>query len=114
MPIIKKIWTSSYVLVAGGWSLLVLSLFYMVIDVWRVRAWTLPFVWIGTNALAIYLITNVADFWKLASRFVGGDVGNWLDGRWPGLSGLVTGLVCVLLCMAVGRLLYRRGIFLRL
>jgi predicted acyltransferase len=113
-PIIKKIWTSSYVLVAGGWSLMALSLFYLVIDVWRVRGWSMPFVWIGANALAIYLITNVADFWKLASRFVGGDVGVWLDARWQGLGGLVTGCVCVLLCMAVGRLLYRRGIFLRL
>ncbi len=113
-PVIKKIWTSSYVLVAGGWSLLLLSLFYLVIDVWRVRSWAMPLVWIGANALAIYLITNVADFWKLASRFVGGDVGTWLDARWTGLGGLVTGGVCVLLCMALGRLLYRRGIFLRL
>jgi predicted acyltransferase len=113
-PIIKKIWTSSYVLVAGGWSLLALSLFYLVIDVWKVRAWSMPFVWIGTNALTIYLITNIADFWKLASRLVGGDVGEWLDARWTGLSGLVTGCVCVGLCMAVGRFLYQRRIFLRL
>ena len=27
-PVIKNIWTSSYVLVAGGWSLLLLALFY--------------------------------------------------------------------------------------
>lgn len=113
-PIIKKIWTSSYVLVAGGWSMLLLSLFYLVIDVWRVRSWCLPFVWIGTNALAIYLITNVADFWKLSSRFVGGDVAAWLDSRWNGMGGLVLGLGSVLLCMAVGRFLYRRKIFLRL
>ena len=32
-PIIKNLWTSSFVLVAGGWSLLLLSLFYTVIDV---------------------------------------------------------------------------------
>jgi predicted acyltransferase len=113
-PVIKKIWTSSYVLVAGGWSMLALSLFYLVIDVWRVRSWSMPFVWIGTNALTIYLITNVADFWKLSSRLVGGDVGAWLDARWMGLSGLVTGCVCVGLCMAICRFLYKRRIFLRL
>ncbi len=113
-PIIKKIWTSSYVLVAGGWSLLLLSLFYLVIDVWKVRAWSLPFVWIGTNALTLYLITNVVDFWKLSSRFVGGDVGAWLDARAAGLSGLVTGAMCVALCMAICRFLYQRRIFLRL
>jgi predicted acyltransferase len=113
-PIIKKIWTSSYVLVAGGWSMLLLSLFYLVIDVWKVRAWSMPFVWIGTNALTLYLITNVVDVWKLATRLVGGDVGAWLDARWTGLSGLVTGCVCVALCMAVCRFLYQRRIFLRL
>ena len=32
-PIIKNIWTSSFVLVAGGWSLLLLAFFYGVIDV---------------------------------------------------------------------------------
>jgi predicted acyltransferase len=113
-PVIKKIWTSSYVLVAGGWSLLLLSLFYLVIDVWRLRSWSMPFVWIGANALTIYLATNVADFWKLASRLVGGDVGAWLDSLWPGLGGLVTGLVCVGLCTALAGFLYRRRIFLRL
>jgi predicted acyltransferase len=113
-PIIKKIWTSSYVLVAGGWSMVMLSAFYLVIDVWEVRSWSMPFVWIGCNALTLYLITNVADFWKLASRLVGGDVGDWLDARWTGLSGLVTGCVCVGLCMLVCGFLYRRKIFLRL
>jgi predicted acyltransferase len=113
-PIIKKIWTSSYVLVAGGWSMLLLSAFYLVIDVWKLRSWSMPFVWIGSNALTLYLITNVADFWKISSRLVGGDVGNWLDSRWMGLSGLVTGCVCVGLCMLVCGFLYRRKIFLRL
>src|SRR5262249_28067297 len=32
-PIIKNIWTSSFVLFAGGWSLLLLALFYWIIDV---------------------------------------------------------------------------------
>ena len=36
-PVIKNLWTSSFVLWAGGWSFLLLALFYMVIDVWRLR-----------------------------------------------------------------------------
>ena len=32
-PIIKNLWTSTFVLVAGGWSLLLLALFYTIIDV---------------------------------------------------------------------------------
>src|ERR1035438_4730828 len=43
-PVIKKLWTSSFVLVAGGFSALAMAAFYLVIDVWRVRARAAPFV----------------------------------------------------------------------
>jgi predicted acyltransferase len=70
-PIIKKIWTSSFVLVAGGYSCLALSVFYQIIDVWKIRAWTQPFLWIGNNALAIYMICNIVRFDRLAGRMIG-------------------------------------------
>ncbi len=73
-PIVKKIWTSSFVLVAGGYSVLLLGLFYLVLDIWQVRWWTTPFIWIGLNPLTIYLLRNVMDFNKLADRFVGGSL----------------------------------------
>jgi predicted acyltransferase len=113
-PIIKKIWTSSFVLLTGGLSALLLAVFYLVIDVWRVRAWAMPFVWMGTNALTIYLISNIVDFGKLSARFVGGDVGAWLEARHKGLAELVLALTSIVLCMAICRFLYRRQIFLRL
>src|SRR5204862_5778378 len=46
-PINKNLWSSSFVLFCAGWSLLLLSVFYLVIDVWRFRAWTLPLIVIG-------------------------------------------------------------------
>lgn len=55
MPIIKKTWTSSYALWAGGWSFLLLALFYLVIDVAGLRAWAFPFKVIGMNSIAAYL-----------------------------------------------------------
>ena len=55
-PVIKKIWTSSYVLLAGGYSAMIFGVFYMIIDVWRLRAWSTPFVWIGANAITIYML----------------------------------------------------------
>ena len=54
-PIIKSIWTSSYVLVTGGISTLLLGVFYQIIDVWGYRRWATPFVWVGANAILIYL-----------------------------------------------------------
>jgi predicted acyltransferase len=113
-PLIKKIWTSSFVLVAGGWSMLLLSGFYVVADIWKIRAWLRPFVWIGTNALAIYLFSNVVNFGSLSERFAGGQVAAGLNGAWPGLGDMVLALVSIALCMLLAGFLYRRKIFLRL
>jgi predicted acyltransferase len=55
-PIIKNRWTSTFVLFAGGWSLLLLALFYGVIDVLGFRRWCFPFVVIGANSIVAYMI----------------------------------------------------------
>jgi predicted acyltransferase len=113
-PIIKKIWTSSFVLVAGGCSALLLAGFYLVIDIWKIRSWAMPFAWIGANALTIYLLSNVVDFERLSQRLVGGEVSGWFDSIRAGLGGLVVLIVGLLICFALARFLYRRKIFLRL
>jgi predicted acyltransferase len=113
-PIIKKLWTSSFVLATGGLGALLLAGFYLVIDVWKVRTWAVPLTWIGANALTIYLLSNVVDFMALSQRFAGGDVAAWLDARWTGLGGLLLALTSVVLCLAICRFLYQRKIFLRL
>jgi predicted acyltransferase len=113
-PIIKRLWTSSYVLVAGGWSALLLAAFYYVIDVRGIRRWATPFIWIGGNALTIYLISNVIDFNALSARFVGGEVAAALDAAWAGLGRLTLALVGIALCVGLCGFLYRRKIFLRL
>jgi predicted acyltransferase len=65
-PIIKNIWTSSYVLYAGGWSLILLALFYLIIDVWGFRKWAFPFVVIGLNSITIYMLNSgILDFGQL-------------------------------------------------
>jgi predicted acyltransferase len=53
-PIIKKIWTSSFVVFAAGWSLILLSVFYLVIDVWKLKKWSFFFAVIGSNSIFIY------------------------------------------------------------
>ena len=73
-PIIKKIWTSSYVLVAGGYSALLLGIFYLIVDVWKMQKWAVPFVWIGMNPITIYMARNIVSFDSLAKRVVGGEL----------------------------------------
>ncbi len=113
-PVVKKLWTSSFVLLAGGWSLVLLGMFHQVIDVWGIRGWCGPFRWIGMNALTIYIASNLLgtrDGWQgIAARFVGGPVSVWLGdyGR-P-----VVALTGLGLMLGFARFLYRRGVFLRL
>lgn len=114
-PVIKKLWTSSFVLVAGGWSLVALGVFHQVVDVFRWRAWCAPFVWIGSNALFIYMASNLVEFEKLALRLSGGSVRNWIDAHTiAGLGGMTTAVISSLLCILLARVLYQRNIFIRL
>jgi predicted acyltransferase len=109
-PVIKKVWTSSYVLVAGGYSCLFLAVFYQVIEIWKYQKWAMPFVWIGVNPITIYLAHNLINFRTLAERFVGGPVkaslGNYGE--------LLVTLVAMSFTFLVVNFLYRRKIFLRL
>jgi len=113
-PIIKRIWTSSYILVSAGLSMWLLAFFYLLIDVYKRRTWCLPFVWIGSNAIALYLISRIVDFKGLADRFVGGDIGKYLNTHVAaGISGIATTSVAMLLILLLARWLYRRNIFIR-
>ena len=114
-PVIKAIWTSSFVLVAGGYSAILLGVMHQVIDVWGWRAWATIFVWIGANAITLYFINGVAGFEPFALRFVGGDVSAWLDRMiTPGTGLFVAHILGLVLAITLAGFLYRRRIFLRI
>jgi predicted acyltransferase len=71
-PIIKIIWTSSYVLYSGGWCLMLLALFYWIIDVKGYRKWTFFFVVIGMNPITIYFFDRFVGFEEIAGFFLSG------------------------------------------
>jgi len=80
LPVIKLLWTSSFVLITGGICCFLLATFYLIVDVWGYRRWAFPLTVIGMNALAIYMATNLFDFRVLANVFVGHllpRIGNW-------------------------------------
>jgi predicted acyltransferase len=54
-PINKNLWSSSFVLLTNGLSLLLLAIFYFIIDVQGYKKWTLFFRVIGMNSILIYL-----------------------------------------------------------
>ncbi len=113
-PVIKAIWTSSFVLVAAGYSAILLAVLHQVIDVWGWKAWATIFVWVGANAITLYFINGIAGFEPFALRFVGGDVSAWLDRMiTPGTGLFVAHILGLVLAIALAGFLYRRRIFLR-
>jgi predicted acyltransferase len=59
LPINKNMWTSSFAVFMGGWSLSLLGLFYWIIDVKGRRTWAKPFVIFGLNAIAVYVVAEL-------------------------------------------------------
>lgn len=112
-PIIKKIWSSSFVLLTAGLSALLLAIFYHLIEIKNHRDWCRPFVWIGMNAITIYLIVHFVKLEAIATCFTGGEIHAALEGIHHGLGELVTALLALGLAFLICRFLFQRKIFLR-
>ncbi len=84
-------------LYAGGWSLLLLCAFYLVIDVLRLRFLAFFFVVIGMNAIVVYMVTRVFDFRTITDIFVHG-LAKW-TGDWHDLIRAVAGFVILWLIL---------------
>jgi len=112
-PIVKAIWTSSFVLVTAGYSALALAAMHQIIDVWGWQRWATIFVWIGANAITLYFLNDVANFTTFASRFVGGDLASFLDRAvTQGAGGFVVQTLTLAVAVTLAGFLYRRKIFL--
>jgi len=61
-PINKSLWTSSYVVLTGGISLIFLATYYYVIDIKKHMTWTKPFIILGTNAIIVYVLSEIVSF----------------------------------------------------
>jgi len=108
-PIIKKAWTSTYNLHAGGLSFMLLALFYLVIDIWKIRKWFFYFKVIGMNAITVYMGTHIIDFGFTVKGLLGGLTMYMED--WGPVLISIGYLAIVWICLYV---LYRNKIFLRI
>jgi predicted acyltransferase len=109
-PVIKKLWTSSYVLVAGGYSMMLLGAFYGLIDVKGWRWWAWAWVWIGGNAILLYMGRHLVRWEALSESLVGGPVSDAAAPWGP----VIVPAVALLLNVLLARFLYKRGVFLRI
>lgn len=108
-PINKNLWTSSFVLHVGGWSLILLAVFYYIIDVQGYRRWAFFFSIIGMNSILIYMSERFIN-WHYSTEALF----KWLM-QWVGEpANLVLFAVCVVLVKwAFLYFMYRKNVFLR-
>jgi len=109
-PINKTLWTSSFVLFAGGWSLILLALFYQITDIWQFRNWSLPFVWLGMNSILIYVAAHGAIDFLATSQFLFGGMIKLLPSIWHEA---FTWIGVAVLQFAGLYILYKNKIFLK-
>jgi len=107
-PVNKELWTSSFALTTIGCSLLLLALFYLLVDVWKWQRFNTFFAVIGCNAILVYLGTSLLD-WEFSSKSLFGGIAAALPQAGGALL-LASGVV--LLQWLVLRWLYKRGIFI--
>jgi len=108
-PINKNLWTSSFVLNVGGCSLLLLSLFYYVIDVLGYKKWAFYFKVIGMNSILIYLSGHFINWQYTTNGFF-----QWL-GQLAGnpYNAVIMAICFVMIKWAFLYFLYKKKVFLR-
>jgi predicted acyltransferase len=122
MPFNKRIWTSTFVLLTTGFSLMVFSFCYWVVDLRRWRGWIVPALVFGTNAILAYTMSELlapsldlihvgtsnltVHGWALNHLFL-----SWLS---PINASLGYAIGLVLLHLAIVAVFYRKRIFLRI
>jgi predicted acyltransferase len=108
-PINKYLWSSSFVCFVGGLSLLLFSVFYLVIDVWQYKKWAFFFAVIGMNPITIYLVERIVNLDATTNFFFGGIIALLPETWAPFVDAIgVTTVAWVFLYI-----LYRKKIFLK-
>lgn len=124
-PINKRLWTSSYVLFAAGWTLLVLATCYFVVEIRKHGGgWTYPWKVFGSNAIFTYafaeLLSTVLEVIPIGPNGQAVTLKDWVYARIfspivsPAFGSLLYSLCYVLVCFLPAVLLFRKRIFLKI
>ena len=70
IPVVMKLWTTTYGLLSAGWACLIFLFLYWLVDARGYRRWAFPLTVIGMNALAAYLGPTLVPTHRIASIFV--------------------------------------------
>lgn len=108
-PVNKKLWTSSFVCVVAGYSLLMFALFYYIIDVKGFVRWSFFFRIVGLNSITIYLAQRIVNFGQISDFFLGG-----IASKCPEvLAAFINSTGYIAVCWLFLYFLYKKKIFLK-
>jgi len=109
-PVVKRIWSPSWVLFAAGWTLVFLAAFLWVIDLKEKRALALPLVIVGMNSIAMYVMHWLFDGWVEKTLLTHFGAGTFDAGYMPIVERLIVTGVLWYFCYW----LYKRKVFIRI
>ena len=114
-PVIKKIWTSSFVLLTSGWAFLVFGFLIWLIEIQNFRKGMKPWIIFGSNAIAIYILADVFETFFLRTG-IHDRMMELMDGTGMTLqfASLLWALFSLGVCFAASWLLYHKKIFIKL
>jgi predicted acyltransferase len=110
LPVNKKLWTSSFVLVAGAISIALYAVVYYIVEVRGHAKWTFFFRVVGLNSITIYLLQEIVPIRTVAAYFLGG-IANLLPEAWGAVL-LAAGYFAV--CWLIVYFLYKMNVFLKI
>jgi predicted acyltransferase len=108
-PLVKHLWTGSFVLFSGGICLLLLAAFFYIIEIRGYRRWALMFIIIGANAIVAYVSSHIFDFRLVADVFVRG-LEKYI-GPWQAFARALGGYIVLYLIL---KFMYRKSIFVKI
>ncbi len=113
IPIIKRICTSSFIIVSGGWCLIAMAFSYWLIDVMKFRKVGLFFAIVGMNPIFIYLFSNLGGK-RLLARMVRPFTARLLS--WSGeiAINMITIVIVAAFVWYICYFLYKRKIFIKI
>ncbi len=119
-PIVKRIWTPSWVLFSGGYVIGMLAIFYLLFDIAPLRLLAFPLVVVGMNSILTYMLGQTVSGWMrehVVKVHFSGMIENVfgpkaLDPMWYGPITLPTTVIVLFWLFLLW--LYRQKIFLRL
>jgi predicted acyltransferase len=108
VPVVMKLWTTSYGLISAGWACLMFLFFYWLVDIRGYRRWAFPLAVIGMNAIFIYMFTSLIHLDPIVDPFT-----REMARLWPSSELLFQQIAVLAVEWLILFWMYKRKIFIR-